>query len=145
MADGWQRDGFDVQPKVLPAAQHPDGQTRATFPGLYGASQSGEEKNFGTWSTAGIPTPANRWQGSNRGAWSSPAYDGLNERFNTELDRSERNRIAIQMMQLMSQDVAVLILYHTIDITAHASSVRGLDPHGIDAYTHWNVHEWEMS
>src|SRR5262249_7737800 len=72
MTEGWQRAGFDIQPKVLPAAAHPDGQSRASFPALYGASQSGEEKNFGVWTTRGIPTPANRWQGSNRGAWSNP-------------------------------------------------------------------------
>jgi peptide/nickel transport system substrate-binding protein len=144
LTEVWQRAGIDVQPRVLPAAQHRDGQTRSTFPGVYGASQSGEEKNLGSWATSGIGTPANRWQGSNRGGWSNPDYDRMYESFNSNLDRRERNQLAIAMMRLMSEELPTLVLFHTIDVTAHASALHGPPPNGIDAYIHSNVYEWEL-
>ncbi len=144
LTETWQRAGIDVQPRVLPAAQHRDGQTRSTFPSLYGASQSGEEKNFNTWTSASIGTAANRWQGSNRGGWASPEYDRLYEAFNSSLDRAERNQLGIAMMRLMSEELPVLFLFHTIDVTAHSTALVGPPPDGIDAYIHSNVHEWEL-
>ncbi len=144
LAETWQRAGIDIQPRVLPAAQHRDGQTRSTFPSLYGASQSGEEKNFNTWTSASIGTAANRWQGSNRGGWASAEYDRLYDSFNSSLDRAERNQFGIAMMRLMSEELPVLFLFHTIDVTAHSSALLGPPPDGIDAYIHSNVHEWEL-
>lgn len=144
LTETWQRAGIDVQPRVLPAAQHRDGQTRSTFPSLYGASQSGEEKNFNTWTSASIGTPANRWQGSNRGGWASPEYDRLYDAFSSSLDRAERNQLGIAMMRLLSEELPVLFLFHTIDVTAHSSALVGPPPDGIDAYIHSNVHEWEL-
>jgi peptide/nickel transport system substrate-binding protein len=144
LAETWQRAGIDVQPRVLPAALHRDGQTRSTFPSIYGASQSGEEKNLGSWATAGIGTAANRWQGSNRGGWSNPDYDRMYEAFNSNLDRRERNQLAIDMMRLVSEELPILVLFHTIDVTAHTAALAGPPPNGIDAYIHSNVHEWVL-
>jgi peptide/nickel transport system substrate-binding protein len=144
MTDTWQRAGIDIQPRVLPLAQMRDGQVRSTFPALYTAGNGAEEKTLGQWSTSGIGSPENRWVGGNRGGWSNPEYDRLWEAFNTTLDRTERNQQVVQMMKVLSDEVGVLILFNSIDVTAHAAALQGPHPMAIDDLVNWNVHEWEF-
>jgi ABC-type transport system substrate-binding protein len=144
LADTWQRAGVEIHPRVLQLAQMRDGQVRSTFPGLYTAGNGAEEKSLGNWASSSIGSPANRWVGSNRGGWSNGEYDRLWEAFNATLERSERNRHVVGMMKVLSEDVGVLILFNSIDVTAHAATLRGPHPQAIDDLVSWNVHEWEL-
>ena len=60
------------------------------------------------------------------------------------LDRSERNRQAIEMMRLATDDVAMLFLFHNPDITAFWGKLQGPTLSAPDAPTIGNVYQWEL-
>jgi peptide/nickel transport system substrate-binding protein len=145
IADGWRQAGIETRQRVLSVVETRDGELRNTFPALYStATGTGTENNLGTYTTSGIPTPANRWIGGNRSAWSHAEYDALWERFNSTLDRAERNRQAVEMARLLSQELPNIMLWHNFHVVAYLSSLRGPDTRGIRDLTVWNVHEWMM-
>jgi peptide/nickel transport system substrate-binding protein len=145
MADGWRRAGFEVKEYAIPAAQSTDGQVRATFPSLSSVATGGGERNLNFLASVQIPTPANRWRGNNRGAWSSPRYDELWQAFNTTLDRSARTQQAIQMMRIATEDVAMFFLFHSPNVTAFVTGLRGPEIGTPDTLSNWNIHEWDFA
>jgi ABC-type transport system substrate-binding protein len=104
----------------------------------------GGEPGLNFLSSAQIPSPANRWRGNNRGGWNSSEYDRLWDRFQTTLDRGERNRIAVQMMRLATEEVAMLFVFHSPNVTAHWGGLRGPEIGAPDTLVNWNIHEWEL-
>ncbi len=83
MADGWRRAEFEVREGAIPAAQATNGEVRATFTALSSVATGGGESGLNFLASAQIPTPANRWRGNNRGAWSNPEYDRRWDSFQT--------------------------------------------------------------
>ncbi len=144
MADGWRRAGFDVREGVIPSAQATNGEVRATFTALSSVATGGGEPGLIFLTSAQIPTPGNRWRGNNRGGWTNAEYDRLWDSFQTTLDRGERNRIAIQMMRLATEDVAMLFLFHSPNVTAYWATLRGPEIGTPDTLVNWNIHEWEL-
>ncbi len=144
MADGWRRVGFDVREGAIPAAQATNGEVRASFSALSSVATGGGEPGLNFLASAQIPTPANRWRGNNRGAWSNAEYDRLWDAFQTTLDRAERNRLVIQLMRLATEDVAMLFLFHSPNVTAHWAGLRGPEIGTPDTLVNWNIHEWEL-
>jgi peptide/nickel transport system substrate-binding protein len=144
MADGWRRAGYEVREGTIPAAQSTNGEVRATFPALSSVATGGGEPGLNFLASAQIPSPANRWRGNNRGGWYSAEYDRLWDSFQTTLDRGERNRIAVQMMRLATEEVAMLFVFHSPNVTAHWGSLRGPEIGTPDTLVNWNIHEWEL-
>lgn len=145
MADSWRRAGIDVQPALLPAAQLSDAQRRASFPAFYTTTGGGvREQRLDFLTTATIPSPENRWSGQNRGGWSSSEYDRLWHAFATTLDRTDRNRLVVQMEQLASEQLPALMLFFNFGVSAHLAVLKGPDAGAIDSAVNWNVHEWEL-
>jgi peptide/nickel transport system substrate-binding protein len=144
MADGWRRAGYEVREGTIPAAQSTNGEVRATFGALSSVATGGGEAGLNFLSSAQIPAPANRWRGNNRGGWYSPEYDRLWDTFQTTLDRAERNRIAVQLMRLATEDVAMLFVFHSPNVTAHWAPLRGPEIGAPDTLVNWNIHEWEL-
>jgi peptide/nickel transport system substrate-binding protein len=139
LADTWQRAGFEIRPNVLSAAALRDGQLRASFPGLYIASSSRLE----SFTASSIPTPANRWSGSNRGGWVSGDYDRLWGSFNMALEPTERMQLLLQMLKLLSDEIPAWVLYYNPSVSAHLSVLKGPDTASLNSDV-WNVHEWEL-
>jgi len=139
LADSWQRAGFEIKPTILSAAALRDNQLRSSFPALYIASSSRLE----SFATASIPTPANRWTGSNRGGWVSSEYDRLWQAFNATLDGSQRIGQMVQMLKLLSDEVPSLVLYYNPSIAAHLAVLQGPDSASLNTDV-WNIHEWEL-
>lgn len=144
VADGWRRAGFKVREHVIPAAQGTDGEVRSSFPALGTSGTGHDERNLRLFSSAQIPSPANRWRGVNYGGWVSGEYDRLWDAQNTTLDASERARQVIRMVQLMTEEVPAIFLFHAANITAHGNSLRGPAVHATGGLPYWNVHEWEL-
>ena len=86
---------------------------------------SGFERAFGALATSAIPGPQNRWQGSNRGAWSNPEYDRLWDLYNATLDLPTQIQILAQMEKTISEDVPWIPLYYTPLITPYAAGLTG--------------------
>jgi len=142
---GWRQAGFETRPTFVSPAQLRDGQYRSSFKGMYfTSSSSATERTLALLSTASIPTPANRWAGSNRSAWSSAEFDRLWDAFNATLDRAERNRHAVQMEQLISEELPVLMVFHNFYISAFSTAVKGHSTRGLRDLLFWNVHEWDL-
>jgi ABC-type transport system substrate-binding protein len=96
------------------------------------------------FTTAQIGSPANRWVGNNRGGWSSPEFDRAFELFETTLDRAERDRHVINMVQVTSDQLPVYPIYFNIEVLGHLAKVHGPAVGAINRLPIWNVHEWEL-
>ncbi len=140
LVDTWNRAGFDARPNVLPAAALRDGQLRSSFPALYIAS-SGRLMSF---VQASIPTPTNRWTGSNRGSWTNQEFEGLWSAFNTTLDPDRRLGQLVGMLKLMNDELPAWVMYFNSSIAAHSATLKGPDNASLNTDT-WNIHEWEMN
>lgn len=134
MADGWRRAGFDFREFVFPVAQVADREARAHFPFMF----STDGGSLDGMSTAGIPTPQNRWTGSNRGSWSNPEYDRLVDAWNTTLDRNERNQRMVEMAKLYSEELPSTPIFFHLTVTPHGNTLRG-PTNGVD-----EIHTWEF-
>jgi len=77
-------------------------------------------------------------------AWSSPEFDRLYDVFNSTLDRSARDRQVLQMLRLVSEDLATVVLYHDQSVTAFRAPITGPQVGVPDHTLAWNVHEWAL-
>ena len=144
IADGWRRVGFEVSETQLSASQTTDPQVRATAPGFLTSGASGGESALMRYVSSQIGNANNRWRGNNYSAWSNPEFDRLYEQFNSTLDRSERTRQAIEMLKLVTDDVAHIVFYHDPGVTAFTSALTGPQVGAPDHLLGWNVYEWEL-
>jgi ABC-type transport system substrate-binding protein len=71
-------------------------------------------------------------------------YERLWEAFNTTLDRTARNRQAVEMERIVSEELPMLMLFHNFHVVAHLSRLQGPDPTALRDLMVWNVHEWEL-
>lgn len=141
----WAQAGIDTDPRTMGTVQLRDFESAVTFSGLSTRlHQPFEASMYSMFSSAQIGGPTNRWLGNNRGGWSSPEYDRLFEAFNTTLDRSERDRQAIEMMKVTADQLPVFPIYFNIEVTAHLAKVRGPALGSVDRLHLWNIHEWEI-
>jgi peptide/nickel transport system substrate-binding protein len=144
--DTWRRAGFDMGTFVLPAVQLRDAQFRATYPAMYTTQGGGStEDRLDVFASSTIPTPANRYQGNNRGGWSNLEYDRLWDAFNRMLDRTEQNGQVVQMLKIASEEVPAIPIYFNFAPTAHLSTLKGptLGARIPDARIQWDIHMWE--
>jgi peptide/nickel transport system substrate-binding protein len=145
MADTWRKLGFDVKEIAWTPALGQDNQVRNTFPGLSTTSTTQGEAALAEYRSDRIPTPENRWRGTNRGPWpGTPEYDRLVDVFETSLDRNERTQAVIGMTKILTEDCVVINLYWKLNAQAVANGVTGprlTDPEGTPE---WNLHEWEL-
>jgi peptide/nickel transport system substrate-binding protein len=141
---GWRQLGFEVTESILPVAQSQDGQTRASFPGLYTFSTPLGEDTLAAETTIGIPRPDNRWTGNNRGAWSNPEFDRLSDAFSTTLDQTQRLELVAQMVRIFSDEVPALPLYFNPIPVAHLAALKGPANVAPASAIAWNVYQWEF-
>lgn len=146
LLDGWRGAGLDFQSFFITPEQLRDGRLRASFPFLTITQGGGStEERLDFLSPELIPTAANRWNGNNRGGWVSHEYQRVWEAFNTTLERAERNRQAIQMLAILSEELPMIPLYFNLAPTAYAAQLIGPEqPAQIpDPLISWNIHEWD--
>ncbi len=94
--------------------------------------------------SSSAPRAENRWTGGNRGGWSNPEYDRLVVAYNTTLDRNERIRQVAELTKIFSEDVGAVSLFHTTQITAHTSALRGPRVVASTALMSWDVQDWQF-
>lgn len=146
MTDTWQRAGIDVQPWAIPVAMTRDNSTRMLYPGILSHGVNTSERDaLLNMTTEAIGTPANRFTGTNRGGWSNPEYDRLWGLYASTLDRSERTRYVIEIMQLRAEQLPSIMLFFNYSVVAHAAALRGPTRNAPSTLPHWNIHEWELA
>jgi ABC-type transport system substrate-binding protein len=139
--DSLTRTGFEVQQRILPAAQIADPEQRATLPGL---QIRGGGYQLVTYTSEQIPGPNNRWRGENRGGWNSPAYDRFFGAYSSTLSEPERIAQIAQMERLLTEEVPVIPHFFNAETNAHVATLQGpLSRQTPDSSgTFIRVHEW---
>jgi peptide/nickel transport system substrate-binding protein len=143
MADSWRKLGFDVKEVSWSPAQGRDSEFRNSFPGLSTTSTPPSETALGEYRSDRVPTPQNRWRGSNRGGWpGTPEYDRLIDIWETGLDQDERIQAVIQMNRILNEQVVVINLYWKLNAQAVVNSLTGPRITDPSAAPEWNIQDW---
>lgn len=143
LAASWRQAGLDVQEAVLPSAQAQDNEVRSTFRGLYSNNIGSGVSALIGHTTARIPRPENRWNGSNRGGWSNAEYDRLAEAFAVTLERAERSRQVAEMVRIFTEDVAAISLFFRVQPWVYVAGLKGIDRDvAPEASVAWRIHQW---
>jgi len=145
MSETWSRAGIEVQPGVLPTTAMRSNETRATFTALYSPSTSAGERSLQIHSSTQIGSPANGWNGGNRGGWSFPEFDRLYEQYNATLERSERDKLVIEMVKVHTDQLPAYYTYFNIGVLAYLSELKGPAAGNVDRLGYWNIHEWQFT
>jgi peptide/nickel transport system substrate-binding protein len=144
IAHGWRQAGIEIEERAFTPTEAQDGQARATFRTLHPVSIAQGESALTYLTSAAAARPETRWNGQNRGGWSNPEFDRLDEGFRTTLDPTERTRHLAGAIALLSDQLPVLPLYFNPGVLAYPSALRGIDLKAGDGEVSWNVHQWEF-
>jgi peptide/nickel transport system substrate-binding protein len=144
MADGLRSAGLNVEQRVIPRVLSQDAELRATFPAMYVVGVGLGEVALNSLASSQIASPATRWQGFNRGGWSSPEYDQLLKTFNTTLDRGERVGLVRQMLRVYAEEVPSFGLFFPAQAFGYVTELTGPAPRAPETNSAWNIYEWEF-
>jgi ABC-type transport system substrate-binding protein len=141
IVDALRRGGVDMTLQVLSQAQAADRQVRSSFSGISSTSHTNAfEPPVKFLRAAEMPTPENRWRGSNRGGWNHPEFERVTAAYDTTLDRSERNQRSIDLLKVVSEEVPAFPLYYNLAVIPYTADLRG--PLG-GINWNWNLPGWE--
>jgi len=143
IADSLRAAGFEIQQRVLPAAQAQNSQIRASFPTMQISNTNMGEPAMQGLVSSQIPTAANRYLGGNRGGWTSPEYDRVVMTFNQTLDGAERVSLVRQALRLYAEDLPSVPLFFRAQPFAFAAGIKGPAVAAPESSVVWNIHEWE--
>src|SRR5581483_8706433 len=143
MAEQLKAAGFDVQQRVVPAAQAQNAQVRASFPTMQTSNTNMGEPAMNNLTSGQIPKPDNRWQGGNRGAWSNPDYDRIVNGFNQTLDHGERVSLVRQALQVYAEQLPAASLFFRAQPFAYAAGIVGPATAAPESNMAWNIQTWE--
>jgi peptide/nickel transport system substrate-binding protein len=144
LASDWQRAGFDITQRIIPAAQSLDVETRASYPGMFVTTNRATERTAVSPLPGNIPTPENNWRGGSQTSWTHPAYTDLVAQFTSTLLPEERAERLAQMARVFTEDVAGISLHFQPTPVAAVSALRGPNDGAPETNIWWNVDEWEM-
>ena len=143
VADSWRRAGFDISEAITPPALVQDGQTRASFTGVYIFGAGSWESALRGYHSSVIPSAETRWVGGNRGAWRNAEWDRLASAYDSTLDHDQRAQIAGQMARLFTEELPAISMEFDPDVIAYAKAVTGPRAGPREA-TAWNIYEWDL-
>jgi peptide/nickel transport system substrate-binding protein len=148
----WEKLGVEVELKSVDAgvffgsdAGNPD--TAAHFYAdveMFTNGSSGPDMTnyLAGWTTAQIAQQSNQWHGDNYGRWSSPEYDQLYLQYQSESDQRKRDAIAIQMNDILIQNVVIIpLVARTQPTDGKSKQLQGNKPNPWDSVL-WNIAEW---
>lgn len=88
-----------------------------------------------------IAARENSWNSNNTERWCNPAYDAKFTELQSATDPAERARIAIELNDMMAQDVVNIPLTFRASVSAYANDLANIDVNGWDS-EEWNIEEW---
>ncbi|MGR3541604.1 MAG: peptide ABC transporter substrate-binding protein, partial [Hasllibacter sp.] len=95
---------------------------------------------LGMWLCDKAPRPETQWQGENMPRFCSEEYDALWNELTQTADLAERQRISIELNDMLMQDFAIIPLVHRGRVSAHANDLGGIALNVWDSEL-WNVAE----
>jgi peptide/nickel transport system substrate-binding protein len=146
LVDSWKKAGVDAQLSVTPPALAANNEYRASFPAFAVTKASLPDRIAVTkYATSDVATAENRWGGTNKGGYSNPVYDEILDRYSVALDRNERSRLVIAMMQMASEELPSLPMYYDLTAVAYTSALQGPMRSAPEGLNFWNIHEWQWT
>jgi peptide/nickel transport system substrate-binding protein len=149
---GWEKLGIQVELKSVDAsvffssdAGNPD--TAAHFYAdveMFTNGSSGPDMTnyLAGWTTGQIAQQSNQWHGDNYHRYSNPQFDQLWQQYKVETDQSKRDQLAIQMNDILVNDVVVIpLVARTQPTDGKSKQIQGNKPNPWDTVL-WNVAEW---
>jgi len=141
LAQFWQGIGVEPELEFYTRAQQNDTEFRAKFPGFALESPTTGPIAMQGYASSSIPSDANRWRGSNRGAYSSSDADQLITQYFATVDAAERTRMMVDFWKIVSADAPVIPLYYKVDVFGVRSGLQGVAPSRPgDGWTTFNAH-----
>jgi peptide/nickel transport system substrate-binding protein len=140
---GWRQAGFATTERAFGPAEAQDNEGRSVFPAYTASSSGGGAAGFlVNYTTAAISRPETRWLGFNQGGWSNPDYDRFVEGLSTELDRARRDRLAVDAVRVLTEELPIIPLYFNPTVLAYPTALHGVVYRHPAAERTWNIHEW---
>lgn len=97
------------------------------------------------WTCEQIPQQDNNWSaGLNIERWCNADYDALYQQVITEIDPDERQRLFIQMNDLLIEDVVMIPLVLRGDVSGVNAGLTGVTTTPWDMNT-WNIKDWRRT
>jgi len=93
------------------------------------------------WICAQVSSAANRWNGNNVSRYCNPAYDALFEQLKTEFDPQRRAQLAIQMNDLLVNDIVEIPLINRYTPAVKLKNLTGPTFNTFDSSL-WNIASW---
>jgi peptide/nickel transport system substrate-binding protein len=93
------------------------------------------------WICAEVSSAANRWNGNNVSRYCNPAYDALFEQLKTEFDPQRRTQLAIQMNDLLVNDIVEIPLINRYTPAVKLKNLTGPTFNTFDSSL-WNIATW---
>jgi ABC-type transport system substrate-binding protein len=144
LADGWQRAGFQIEQKIIPAALSLNVELRGSYPGLFVTTNRATERTAVSPIPGNIPTPENNWRGGSQTSWTNPTYTALVGQFNASLVPDERADVLAQMAQIFTEDVGGISLHFQPTPIAVVGLLSGPRAGAPETNIWWNVPDWEI-
>lgn len=144
IADYWQKSGIGVEPQIVPTQRLSDVEFVTSFPGFQLTQRPNQLRALSNLHSTQSPRPETNFTGSNISRYSNPEFDVLIDRYYVTIERPERNRIAGQIMQFMTDQVLLLGIFYTIEPILVHNRVANITPRNSRGTHAWNAHEWEV-
>ncbi len=106
-----------------------------------GAPSVDPQSHLATWQTNEITSSENNWLSSNISRWSNRRYDNLYQELTRTPIGKERERLAIEMNDMLIQNYVVIPLVHRAIVSAFSKNLKGVRPNDWDSAL-WNIHQW---
>jgi len=145
LADEWQKNGFTIEQKIIPAALSLDVESRGSFPGLFVTTNRATERTAVSPIPGNIPNPENNWRGGSQTSWTHPTYTTLVSQFTASLVPDERAEVLSQMARVFTDDVGGISLHFQPTPLAIVAALRGPRAGASETNIWWNVQEWELN
>jgi ABC-type transport system substrate-binding protein len=146
MVDGLRRSGIDATLRVIPRAQTTEPLIFSNFPGiLNGQVTDVFAVPVDHFRASQIARAETRYLGTNFSGFDHPEYERLASAFDGALARSERNRLGLEMLKLLGDELPAHSLYYNAYILAYAAGLRGPMSTVSRNVAAWNLHEWEWT
>jgi ABC-type transport system substrate-binding protein len=96
-----------------------------------------------------IPTPENRWAGSNRGGYANPAWDDLGKRLLSTLEEPGRVAVEREMVRMLTAELPLLPVMYDPELIVSGGGLTNMQiatgtSHNGQIMRTWNVHEWDI-
>lgn len=97
---------------------------------------------FEAWLCDKVNSSANQWQGGNDSRYCNADYDALYATYLSEFDQAKRTEIAIQLNDMLINDVAVIPLINRFTPQGKAKNLEGPTHNTFDSLL-WNIASWK--